>query len=212
MPYQVFISHSTEDKNAALAICARLEAEQIRCWIAPRDLTGGADWAEAIINALNGCRILILVFSANANESPQVRREVQRAFEKGLVVMPFRIEDVPPNAGLEFYIGSVHWLDALTAARASHRNPAESGKGSAQCAGRAIVHAVRTSAATPKSPTRADKSDTTPKPLWNSTGANRPIAQSGFHHPFSLHLPGWHRLVGTSFRAARPYPIRHVAS
>jgi hypothetical protein len=120
MPYDVFISHSKEDKLTAQAICARLEAEHVRCWIAPRDIPAGSDWAESIIKGLNGCRVMVLVFSSTSNESPQVKREVQRAFEKGLVVMPFRIEDVSPNQGLEYYIGSVHWLDALTPPLDSH--------------------------------------------------------------------------------------------
>jgi hypothetical protein len=29
-------------------------------------------------------------------------------------VIPFRIEDVPPGKSLDYFIGSVHWLDALT--------------------------------------------------------------------------------------------------
>jgi formylglycine-generating enzyme required for sulfatase activity len=114
MPFEVFISHSLKDKAIAEAVCAKLEAAKVRCWIAPRDINPGADWAESIIAALRSCKVMILIFSANADASPQVRREVQRAFEKGLIVMPFRIEDVQPSDSLEYYIGSVHWLDALT--------------------------------------------------------------------------------------------------
>jgi hypothetical protein len=69
MIYDVFISHSTRDKTAADAACAALEASGIRCWIAPRDITPGAEWGEAIIKAINQCRVMVLIFSANANES-----------------------------------------------------------------------------------------------------------------------------------------------
>src|SRR5262245_15926554 len=79
MLYDVFISHSKEDRLAALAICARFEAEKLRCWIAPRDIPSGADWAESIINALNASRVMVLVFSARSNDSPQVKREVHHA-------------------------------------------------------------------------------------------------------------------------------------
>ena len=37
---------------------------------------------------------MVLVFSASANASPQVRREVERAVHKGVIVLPVRIEDV----------------------------------------------------------------------------------------------------------------------
>ena len=56
----------------------------------------------------------VLVFSANANASPQVMREVERAVAKGLPVIPFRIEDIPPSKSMEYFISAPHWLDALT--------------------------------------------------------------------------------------------------
>ena len=111
---EVFISYSSRDKVIADVVCAALEGEHIRCWIAPRDVSPGADWAEAIMKAIVGSRVMILVFSAHANSSRQVRREVQRASEKGLTVIPLRVEEVAPVEALEFYIGSVHWLDAWT--------------------------------------------------------------------------------------------------
>ena len=114
MGHDVFISYSKLDKSMADALCATLESGGIRCWIAPRDVSPGVDWGEAIVKAIGGCGVMILVFSSHANESPQVRREVQRAFERGLTVIPLRVEDVAPVESLEYYIGPVHWLDALT--------------------------------------------------------------------------------------------------
>lgn len=120
MPHEVFLSYSTKDTAATEAVCLFLEAQGVRCWMAPRDIPVGHDWAEAIIGALNRCPVMVLIYSANANASMQVTREVQRAFEKGLVVFPFRIEAVQPNPGLEYYLGSVHWLDALTPPLEAH--------------------------------------------------------------------------------------------
>src|SRR5271154_6893517 len=114
MAHDVFISHSSKDKIIAEAVCAMLEQHRIRCWIAPRDITPGKEWGEAIIDAISGSRVMILIFSANANGSPQIRREVERAVNKEVVVVPLRIENVVPTKALEYFIGSVHWLDALT--------------------------------------------------------------------------------------------------
>ncbi|MDQ3584148.1 MAG: toll/interleukin-1 receptor domain-containing protein [Acidobacteriota bacterium] len=63
--------------------CATLETKGIRCWIAPRDILPGEKWPPAIVSAINGCQLVVLIFSSNANVSPQVEREIQRAFEKG---------------------------------------------------------------------------------------------------------------------------------
>ena len=86
MPYDAFISYSSHDKAAADATCAALESSGVRCWIAPRDIVPGAEWGEAIVAAINHCRVMILIFTANANESPQIRREVERAVSKGIPV------------------------------------------------------------------------------------------------------------------------------
>jgi hypothetical protein len=114
MNFDVFISYAHQDKAAADAACAKIEADGIRCWIAPRDVPPGAEWAGAIINAIDNCRVMVLIFSSSTNGSRQIDREAQRAFDKEKSVIPFRIEDVAPQKSLAYYLGPVHWLDALT--------------------------------------------------------------------------------------------------
>ena len=114
MPHDVFVSHSKDDRLTAYALCNKLESAGIRCWIGPRDVEPGVDWGAAIISAIGGCRVMVLIFSLKANSSRHVHREVQRAFDKDLTVIPFRVEDVEPTGTLEYYLSSVHWLDAIT--------------------------------------------------------------------------------------------------
>ena len=113
MNHDVFLSHSHTDKVYADAICHHLEASSVRCWVAPRDIRPSEDWAAAIINALDTSKILVLIFSSGSNSSPQVRREVERAVNKGLIILPFRIENVPLSKSLEYFISTQHWLDAI---------------------------------------------------------------------------------------------------
>jgi TPR repeat protein len=114
MAYDVFISYASEDKIVADAVCARLESHAVRCWIAPRDVLPGMAYGEAIIDAIQGCRVMILVFSAKSNTSAHIPKEIERAVSAGVSVIPFRIENVRPGKSLDYFIGSVHWLDALT--------------------------------------------------------------------------------------------------
>jgi DNA-binding beta-propeller fold protein YncE len=118
--HDVFISYSHHDKPAADAVCATLEADGIRCWIAPRDVVPGQDWGEAIVDAIRSSRVMVLVFSQHANASPQIKREVERAVNAETVLIPFRIEDVAPERGLEYFLGTPHWLDAMTPPLESH--------------------------------------------------------------------------------------------
>ena len=135
MAHDVFISYSNKDKPTADAVCAALEANGIRCWIAPRDILPGSDWGEAIIDAIHGCRacssffqqfqllgcrVMLLIFSSNSNASAQIKREVERSVNAGIPVVPFRIEDVMPSKTLEYFISTQHWLDALTPPMEQH--------------------------------------------------------------------------------------------
>jgi len=120
MGHDVFISHSAKNKIAGDAVCATLESEGVRCWIAPRDVTPGMEWGECILDAIERAQVMVLVFSSDANASPQIRREVERAVNHGVAILPLRIEDVLPTKALEYFIGSVHWLDALTPPLEAH--------------------------------------------------------------------------------------------
>jgi formylglycine-generating enzyme required for sulfatase activity len=120
MSFDVFISYAHQDKATADAACAKLETDGIRCWIAPRDVPPGAEWAGAIIDAIDHCRAMVLIFSSSTNGSKQIHREVQRAFDREVPVVPFRIENVTPEKSLAYYMGPVHWLDALTSPLEQH--------------------------------------------------------------------------------------------
>ncbi|MGA7793519.1 MAG: DUF4185 domain-containing protein [Candidatus Acidiferrales bacterium] len=114
MAHDVFVSYASGDKTVADAVCATLESHGIRVWIAPRDVLPGIHYGEAIIDAIHECRIMVLVFSSKANLSGHIPKEIERAVSLGITVMPLRIEDVAPAKSLDYFIGSVHWLDALT--------------------------------------------------------------------------------------------------
>ncbi len=112
--YDVFISYPHAQKTMADAVCATLEQNKIRCWIAPRDVLPGEPFAKAIIRAMNESRLFVLVFSAETNESNHVKNEVERAVSKGLSIIVFRVEDVVPTEEMEYYLSRRHWLDAMT--------------------------------------------------------------------------------------------------
>jgi TonB family protein len=114
MAHDVFISYSKHDKPAADAVCAKLESRGIRCWTAPRDIRPGMSWGGAIVEAIDGARVMLLLFSSHANGSPQIMREVERAVHKGIVVVPVRVEDINPTSDFAYFLGTPHWLDAIT--------------------------------------------------------------------------------------------------
>ena len=113
MAHDVFISYSHKDQPVADGICARLEADGLRCWIAPRDIGPGEDWPTAIANGIAGSKMMVLVFSQNSNMSEEVSRELYLAANSKVIIIPFVIENVKPEAGKAYYLGRTHWLDAM---------------------------------------------------------------------------------------------------
>jgi len=114
MEFDVFISHSSKDKTMADAVCAKLEQAGVRCWIAPRDITPGMTWSGEIMKAIDKCKVMVLVFSSNANESVQIIREVESAVHRSKPILPLRIENIQPSDSMAFFMNSVHWLDAIS--------------------------------------------------------------------------------------------------
>jgi hypothetical protein len=122
MAHDVFISYSSEDKSTADAACSILESQGLRCWIAPRDILPGSEWTESILDAITQSKAMVLIFSRLANDSPHVRREVERAVHQRIPIVPMRIENVPPTRAMEYLISTTHWMDAISPPLADHLN------------------------------------------------------------------------------------------
>lgn len=113
MPHDVFISYSHINKPVADAICNTLEYNGLRCWYAPRDVGAGI-WAEKIADAIDQCRVFVLVFSEHSNSSDQVLKEITLAVESECIIIPFRIDSTKMRGGIRYYLSDQHWLDAIT--------------------------------------------------------------------------------------------------
>src|SRR4051812_22063743 len=95
-----FISYASDDQEAAETISRYLERNGVTCWIAPRDVRPGADYAAEIVTAIETSAVFVLVLSEHANDSPFVSREVERAVSKGKPVFPVRVREVMPSKSL----------------------------------------------------------------------------------------------------------------
>jgi hypothetical protein len=108
-----FVSHVAEDRAPALEVVDELERRGVRCWIAPRDVHPGRPFDDEIVDAIEASRAMLLIFSEHCNESDYIRREVTVAGESHKLIIPFRIEDVPPRRGLRVRLSDLHWIDGF---------------------------------------------------------------------------------------------------
>ena len=113
MAHDVYISHARKDQEIAEAICQKLEFAEMKCCIAPRDISPGGDWTEATRKAIRSSRAMVLVFSENANAAPHIEREIAHAFYTGRTIVPFRLAKTLPRRDFLFYLGDVRWFNAF---------------------------------------------------------------------------------------------------
>ena len=62
MVHDIFISYSTKDKQTADAICHVLEQNNLKCWIAPRNIVSGKNYAKEIMDGLKEAKVVVLVY------------------------------------------------------------------------------------------------------------------------------------------------------
>lgn len=115
----VFISYKSNDpqlgnndETVAKELCAALEAAGISCWIAPRNIQPGVRYGRAIMEAINDCKVMVVVFSKYANASEHIANEVDAVFSRKVDIIPFNIDGEKPGIEFDYYLRRMQWIDA----------------------------------------------------------------------------------------------------
>ena len=118
-----------------------------------RDVLAGTSWGEAIVDAIEAARVMVLILSDNSNRSKQVLREVDHTVASETIILPFRIEAIDPTGAMAYFLATEHWLDALTPPLERHIGHLAASIHSTLMTGEPI--AVEPTAATAPAPTAA---------------------------------------------------------
>lgn len=113
MKHRVFISHSSKDAQIAQAICHHLEADGTPCWMAPRNIDR-PDWAASIMGGIRDSDVFVVILSENSIPSNEVMKEVAEATRVCEYILPFKIDKEMLSDGMQYHLGPIHWLDAVT--------------------------------------------------------------------------------------------------
>ena len=113
MTHDIFISYSSAQSDAAQAVCHLLEQHDIKCWMAPRNLTGGAEYGDVIEDAIKYSRAVVVLFSDTAARSRWVSGELNVAFEEQKPIIPFRLDETPLRGQVRVMLNQKHWIDAF---------------------------------------------------------------------------------------------------
>lgn len=115
MKHDIFISYKSQDIAITKAIAHIMEAENIFCWYAPRNLDNqevGKDYDDKIVEAIKSCKIVIVLLCDESLESEWVKFEVACAQKNKKFIIPYVIRELTVDNGLLNRLTNKHWIDA----------------------------------------------------------------------------------------------------
>ena len=104
---QVFISYKSEERKQAQSAMQYLERHNISCWMAPRDIPLGSNYAKEIPVALRQCDFFVLILSKKAQQSQWINREVSLAIGRNMEVLPLMLEPCELTDEYTYYLTNV---------------------------------------------------------------------------------------------------------
>ena len=75
MSSSIFISYSSRDQKVAETICDALQSRGHTCWISCRDVGPGENFRN-IVKAIRAAKLMLLVFTSDANNSNEIKEEI----------------------------------------------------------------------------------------------------------------------------------------
>jgi hypothetical protein len=107
----IFICFSSRDEAVAREVARFLEAEGLKCWFSARDVSGGQNYQETIVNAIEGASGMVFLFSTNSGGSGEVKKELSLAGSVNAPVFPLRLSPITPSGALRYELSTRQWID-----------------------------------------------------------------------------------------------------
>ena len=111
----VFISyHMDSSTDIVEKISAALDGMGISNWYAKKDIDGS--YAGAIIEAINHCKVFLLILNQYSSASAHCLNEINAVFDRlskqeNVVILPFRIDKCELSKDAYYYLGRIRMFD-----------------------------------------------------------------------------------------------------
>ena len=109
--HDIFVSYASQDAAVANSLVENLEQHGCKCWIAPRDVTPGSQYADEIVAAINDSKVFVLLLSEHSFTSQHVAREIERAASKRRRIIVLRADAAPLTRSFEYFLSESQWID-----------------------------------------------------------------------------------------------------
>src|ERR1700710_2248012 len=112
-PAEIFLSHSSADRQFATRIGEVLEAHGLPYWYSKRNIMGAQQWHDEIGRALTRCDWFLLILSPAAVGSKWVKHELlyalrEKSYEEHIVVIGHQPAD---DKKLSWTLRNYQWVD-----------------------------------------------------------------------------------------------------
>lgn len=112
-PTEIFLSHSSQNRQFATRIGQVLEAHGLPYWYSERNIVGAQQWHDEIGRALARCDWFLLILSSAAVSSTWVKHEFlyvlqERQYEEHIVVIDHQPAE---DKKLSWTLRNYQWVD-----------------------------------------------------------------------------------------------------
>lgn len=105
----VFVAYSRKDSETCRKIVSELRSQGLNVFY-DQYIQGGEEWRDMLAWNIKNCSVLMVLFTENSKNSPQVRKEVNLATSHSKSIIPVMIENVALEGGLELELNGINFI------------------------------------------------------------------------------------------------------
>ena len=113
MSTEVFVSYSSQDHAQVSKLVERLRNADVSVWMDEGGIDAATLWSEAIVEAINDSKVLIMMVSRHSTDSANVVKEVMLASESGKTILPVYLEPAEIPTRLKYQLTGIQHSEAF---------------------------------------------------------------------------------------------------
>lgn len=99
----VFVSHSTVQKQIASELKQKLQDPNMRVFLAHDDIDGGEEWMKALYAQINECDVFVILLSKEYHQANFCDQETGIAYTMNKPMIPLSLDDTTPYGFMSKY-------------------------------------------------------------------------------------------------------------
>ena len=109
---KVFISHDCDDAGRVAKYVKLLESNGVPCWIAPRDIPYGSNYAREIPVAIKNCGCFVVFVSKKSQLSEEIDKEIEIANKFSKTIIPAKLDNCEFSGPYMYHLTNKQWFEA----------------------------------------------------------------------------------------------------